>query len=109
MKTIVIVIAATMLSGCAATKEERDAAKIAWTECIMRKITQLDDGKSDPLSIAYGVAPACAVHYEAMTQGVVREMITEGGQDYMRNKMHENELRLVTEAVLFHRASRTRR
>jgi hypothetical protein len=47
-------------NGCASPAERQAALKVgmdAWSDCVMRAVSRLDDGKSDPMSIAYGVAP----------------------------------------------------
>ena len=72
----------------------------------MAAVTRLDDGKSDPASIAMGVAGACAGQYAMLSNTMQGEMITERGQAYMRDQMRTNELRLATSAVLTYRAAK---
>jgi hypothetical protein len=46
-----------------ATEAEKAAVEQPWTDCVARAINRLDDGKSDPVSIAYRIEPLCAVLY----------------------------------------------
>lgn len=71
----------------------------------MRAISRLDDGKTDPASMAYGVSPQCSTEYNRLTEAMISEMSTENGQTYMRGKMADEEVRLTTSAVLSYRAS----
>ena len=82
------------------------AALDAWSDCVLRAVAQLDDGKTDPLSIAHGVAPRCAALYADATQSAVQGMITEKGQAHTRLLYKDNELRLITNAVLTSRAAK---
>jgi hypothetical protein len=51
----------TLLVACTTTPSaptpEENAAKDAYTKCIFNSIARLDDGHSDPVSIAMGVEP----------------------------------------------------
>ena len=51
----------------------------------MAAVMRVDDGHSDPVSIAYGVAPQCSAKYLAFSQEMMSGMWTEGGQAAMRN------------------------
>jgi hypothetical protein len=109
MRTIGTMFAvATLLSGCV-TAAERQSIQHDWQVCIMRAVKQLDDGRSDPTSIAYGIAPQCAVLYQQFTDAMVGENITEGGQAHMAGLMRTNELKMITSAILIHRAAQTKR
>ena len=81
----------------------------AYTDCIFRALPQMDDGKSDPLSIAVGVAPRCAPEWNALSQLMIDTMTTEKSQDYMRAQMQSHEIQLATSAVLAYRASKQSR
>jgi hypothetical protein len=100
-----LAVAALVLTGCA-TAGDRTAARFSWGSCISDVVAALDDGKSDPVIIATGVSPRCAVQYDRLTQIMVSENITQGGQDNMRRLMRDDEIRLITTAVLSHRAAR---
>lgn len=97
-----------LLVGCTTydqIKPELDAAKVAWTDCIFRAVRQVDDGKSDPTSVAYGVGPRCAPQYLELTEQMLRPMTTENSQAFMRQQMRSDELKLITSAVLTYRRS----
>jgi hypothetical protein len=99
-----ICIWALALAGCAASQEKIESARTAWGDCVKREVARVDDGKTDPFSIAYGVAPMCGKLYQELTADVVSQNVTEDGQGNMRRQMSANELRLITSAVLAHRA-----
>jgi hypothetical protein len=98
-------VLALVLAGCA-TAGDKAAARDSWGSCISDGVAALDDGKSDPVSIATGVSPRCAVQYDRLTQIMVSENITQAGEDNARRLMREDEIRLITAAVLSHRAAR---
>ena len=58
-----------LLSACSTSvpvSTEETAASKEWGDCVMAAVKRLDDGHSDPMSIAYGVAssvqrPLCEV------------------------------------------------
>lgn len=104
MKPLLIVLV-VILGGCAPGSIP-PAALDAWSDCVLRAVAQLDDGKTDPLSIAHGVAPRCAALYADATQSAVQGMITEKGQAHTRLLYKDNELRLITNAVLTSRAAK---
>lgn len=99
-----------ILTGCmaddAAQKASEKAATDAYAECTMTAVRRLDDGRSDPASIAMGVAGACNGFYQAMTIQMQQKATTEVGQRYVRDEARANELRLATAAVLTYRASK---
>lgn len=102
------ILLSLLLAGCATydqIKPELDAAKGAWADCIFQAVRQLDDGKTDPASVAYGVSPRCASQYLALTEQMLRPMTTERSQNFMRQQMRSEELRLITSAVLTYRRS----
>jgi hypothetical protein len=104
---IIAALALTLtLAGCATQTQMADARKV-WADCVMNAVIQLDDGKSDPVSIAYGVSPMCAVQYERLSGMLVSQAITDSGQAYARQLMKDDEVKMVTSAVLTYRASRT--
>lgn len=64
VSAIIGVIAA--LTGCSlpiAIEAEKAAVEQPWTDCVARAINRLDDGKFDPVRIAYGIEPSWAVLY----------------------------------------------
>lgn len=106
MKRRLPILFSTALLAACATAQQQDSARAAWGTCIAREVDRLDDGKTDPVSIAYGVAPQCAALYNELTQAAVRQYYTEAGQANMRAEMRNGELRLVTAAVVTRRAAR---
>lgn len=97
-----------VLVGCS-TAADRDSARAAWSSCIDQAIQRLDDGRTDPVSMATGIAPHCAMQYQRLTDRMVGANITARGQADMRLMMREEEIKLVTAAVVSsrsHRASR---
>jgi hypothetical protein len=98
-------MACCLLLVACASQAEKDSARSAWGDCVAVQVARLDDGKSDPISIAYGVAPQCAVLYQRLSQMMISENSTDAGQNNMRQQMKEGEIRLITSAVLAHRAS----
>ena len=96
---------ALLLAGCIADENAKNAASQAYGVCTTGAVKRLDDGRSDPASVAMGVAGACAGQYAQLSIEMQRGMITDNGQAYMREQMRSNELRLATEAVLTYRAA----
>lgn len=82
------------------------AATAVYGDCAMDAVKRLDDGRSDPASVAMGVAAACAGQYAQLSLQMQGQMLTDNGQAYMADKMRTNELRLATNAVLTYRASK---
>jgi hypothetical protein len=93
-------LAATTLLGCAA----EGAAVDAWRDCVMSAIERVDDGKFDPMSVAYGISPMCSTFYDKVRQSQMSGMITQKGQESMSATLKENELRMIVSAILAHRA-----
>jgi hypothetical protein len=71
----------------------------------MHAVSQLDDGKTDPLSIAFGLSPRCAAQYNKLTEIMVRQAWTENGQNYARQIWKDQELKLITSAILTYRSA----
>jgi len=101
------------LAGCTngTLSELTDQDKVVnktWSDCVWQAIGWFDDGKSDPASIAHSIAPRCAAQYQALTEASVTRYMTEGGRANMRQLMKENEIKLITSAILTHRSDQTR-
>lgn len=107
MKRLVIA-SALIVTGCYADRSELLASNNAWGDCVMREVARLDDGKADPMSVAYGIEPACANLYEAVIQTNLKGMITDEGRTETRRMFKEAELKLITAAILTYRASRAK-
>jgi hypothetical protein len=105
---VLLVIVALTLTGCAsrfASDSERDAAIQPWKDCVDHAVERLDDGKSDPLSIAYGVQPACSFESAQVEHMMDKGMTSVQTLMYAQTTWHEHELKLITSAVLTYRAS----
>src|SRR5579862_1875341 len=97
LTTTAMVTSAALLSACATASTKDDPAKKAlelWGDCVMKAISQMDDGKTDPLSLAYGISPRCGVQYNDYTQIMINENWTEGGQNAARQLAKDDELKL---------------
>ena len=106
-----IVVLVFVLAGCAApvvTEAEKAAVEQPWTDCVARAIARLDDGKSDPVSIAYGIEPSCAVLYQKVAETYLKGFHTFEGQMYMRRKLDGVELQAITADIVTYRASHAR-
>jgi hypothetical protein len=83
---------------------EKEAAEDAYNDCVLHSVASLDDGKSDPVSIANGVQPTCAVLYEKLTQTVVNRATTQKRKDDARAMYKDGEIRAITTAILIYRS-----
>jgi hypothetical protein len=101
------VLLLTTLPGCKTDdvvyESSQNAAETAYATCAMDAAGRLDDGISDPASIAMGVAGACSGQYARLAQAMAEPMRTEKGHAYVRDQMRTEELRLATTAVLTYR------
>lgn len=96
---------ATLLAGCAGPDRSGELLD-TWHACIVSAVNQLDDGKTDPMSVAYGVQPRCAGYYQQVVQAQVAQMLTENSQIAQRQFVQSQELKLITNQVLSHRTNR---
>jgi hypothetical protein len=109
-RTTLALAGVVLLSACSTSgtpTPEENAAMKEWGDCVMAAVIRLDDGRSDPMSIAYGVAPLCGSLYAKATNLAVQQFITENGQANMRQTMKAGELKAITSAVLIHRSKKT--
>lgn len=96
--------------GCVqqgATDAEKHATLRAWVSCIRHAADQLDDGRSDPVSIAFGIEPVCAGLYGQFTEAIVASEKTEDAMSDLRKLYATQELPLITTVVLIRRANKT--
>lgn len=70
----------------------------------MSAVMRMDDGKTDPVSLAYGLAPQCAVQYQRFSAAQVSSSFTEGGQAAQRQLWREKEVQMITSAILIYRS-----
>jgi hypothetical protein len=82
-------------------ESSQNAAEDAYATCAMDAARRLDDGISDPGSIAMGVAGACSSRYARLAHAMAEPMRTENGHAYVRDRTEE--LRFATTAVLTYR------
>jgi hypothetical protein len=85
---------------------EKEGAEAAYNDCLLRSVARLDDGKSDPVSIAHEVQPTCAALYERLTQTVVSRASTQKAKDDARAMYKDGEMRAITNAILFYRSQK---
>lgn len=104
-RTAFAAVLAGMLGGCA-TAADKDSVRRAWGDCVAREVDRLDDGRTDPVSVAVGVAPQCAAQYQRLSDAMISENVTRAGQDNMRRQMRDGEIKMITSAVLTRRAAR---
>jgi hypothetical protein len=98
-----VLLVFSLLSGCAASEQQVDNLNSAWGACIADVVARMDDGKTDPVSLAYGIAPQCAVAYQRLSEAEVSRYITENGQAAQRQLWRDKEVQMITSAVLIHR------
>lgn len=108
MKLAGTLIFALLVGGCVTNNEDDMAYLAPWSDCIRAAAARLDDGKSDPTSIALGITSACAAQYNTFREHMVGKNITQNGQAAARIMARDMEIRLATTAVLYQRAT-TRR
>lgn len=90
-------------AGCAAGASQDQQIAVArqqWGDCVMDEVKRLDDGKTDPVSLAVGIAPRCKPQYLALTQVMAAPMVTQRGDYEMRQEMRQGEIQLVTAAIV---------
>jgi len=100
-----------VVAGCGArnaTDAELAAAQKPWLDCVVRAITRLDDGKSDPVSVAYGIEPTCADKYENFTETFLRGYTNPEAIIDIRQRLTDDELKEITSTILDYRASHAR-
>src|SRR5271169_2328620 len=83
---------------------EKEAAEDAYNDCVWRSVALMDDGKSDPVSIAHGIQPTCAALYEKLTQTVVSRGPTQKAKDDARALYKDGEMRAITNVILIYRS-----
>jgi hypothetical protein len=96
-----------LIVGCTLTApaNAQNAVSQAWSDCVWTAVARLDDGKSDPLSIAYGIEPQCAAQYEKIVETNLEGIRTFQGQTYGRRVYEDKELKLITSVILTYRKS----
>ena len=97
-----------LVAGCSSTPPADDTATARrdWVTCISNAVKAQDDGVSDPVIIADGIEPQCAVQHENVIQVASQGLMTDAGKAEARRVFTEGELQLVTSAVMAYRATR---
>src|SRR6516164_4055126 len=98
----VLLVAAALL-GCA-TQEQKDAAVDDWGDCVRSAVERVDDGKTDPMSVADGISAMCAAFYDKVRQSQIKVRQSSGTQKGQDANLKEGELRMIVSAILDHRA-----
>ena len=98
----VLLVAAALL-GCA-TQEQKDAAVDDWGDCVRSAVERVDDGKTDPMSVADGISAMCAAFYDKVRQSQIKVRQSSGIQKGQDANLKEGELRMIVSAILDHRA-----
>jgi hypothetical protein len=113
--TFPMAVVLLLLAGCshpatdAEMTAEMTAANKAFVDCVWTATTQLDDGKSDPVSVAYGIEPSCAVQSNQLMNIVLQGARTEAGVLERRQMWPDHELKVVVSAILTYRKSQAQR
>lgn len=104
---LTLLILSACLTGCAAgaATPEQDTALHAWSQCIWQQVSKLDDGRSDPISVAVGVQPVCAGLYQSYSSMVLTGVWTEHAHVAVTQHLRDEEMRNIVNAVLTHRAN----
>ncbi len=111
-RTATVLAAGLVVAACAALDyeppeigiAEKEAAEDAYNDCVLRAVATMDDGKSDPVSIARGIQPTCAALYQKLTQTVVSRAPTQKAKDDARAMYRDGEIRSITNAILTQRS-----
>ena len=98
----VLLVAAALL-GCA-TQEQKNAAVDDWGDCVRSAVERVDDGKTDPMSVADGISAMCAAFYDKVRQSQIKVRQSSGTQKGQDANLKEGELRMIVSAILDHRA-----
>ena len=67
-----------------ASEDEKAFATKTYTQCLLDRAEQLDDGISDATSIAVGIMPGCSSAFQA-----VREAFERGANPQLRSMIDE--------------------
>jgi hypothetical protein len=103
-----VLLVATALLGCA-TQEQKSAAVDDWGDCVRSAVEQVDDGKTDPMSVADGISAMCAAFYDKVRQSQIKVRQSSGArkdQESTTATLKEGELRMIVSAILDHRTQK---
>jgi hypothetical protein len=104
-----LVVAAFFLGGCATGQRPSPSSASAekvWGDCVVAAVIRMDDGRTDPLSLAHGIAPQCAVAHNEWSEAMIKENSTPQGQDAARERVNSSEIPFITSAIHIHRSKK---
>jgi hypothetical protein len=122
MRILGIVVLGAALAGCAASrplasisryypdpatvKAERDTSTKTYVVCLMRAAKKLDDGKSDPGTIAHAMISSCGAEFDANVQ-VYSRHLEDGleGREKVAKSLKEGSYGSAIQLVLQNRNS----
>lgn len=105
---IVLVAGLALLASCAGGRAPAEVAERAWAtyeDCLKRLARQLDDGRSDAMTIGATIAPACETAYVAWMDAKVGPAPTPRAREIAISQSKEYQLSFATRAVLLNRRS----
>jgi len=104
MRFLSKLIVCLFLTGCASqgVSPREHNALVDWVACQKRAAATLDDGVSDPFSVAIAVDSACASPKQAAFEAMTADM-TYSGEMYARPRFDAMTIKTATEIVLLHR------
>ena len=94
------------LRNRAAAKSQLCLAEKVWGDCVVAAVIRMDDGRTDPLSLAHGIAPQCAVAHNEWSEAMIKENSTPQGQDAARERVNSSEIQFITSAIHIHRSKK---
>jgi hypothetical protein len=104
-----VVAAALFLGGCATGQQPSPSSASAekvWGDCVVAAVIRMDDGRTDPLSLAHAIAPQCAVAHNEWSEAMIKENGTPQGQDAARERVNSSEIQFIKSAILIHRSKK---
>ncbi len=106
MRRILAFAAAIVLCGCGgASDAQKEAAMETLVVCIQRQAAQLDDRKSDALTIAYAVRAACRGELQGLFNTYEAGLTTYEFRRTFEREITEHVLAIATTSVLHERQS----
>jgi hypothetical protein len=102
LELVCLVVSLALLVGCAheATDSEVENSASGWTRCIIRSVYELDDGVSDPVSIAYGVRAGCQAFVPEYQAALLTRFHTNVGKMWVITHIQDQLLQTATHAVI---------
>lgn len=102
-----VALCALTLSGCAtATSDEKSAFTAAYIACLRATANRLDDGRSDPTSVAIATRAPCAAQEREMTDAYTPVIYQRDIQERADARMSANNAQLAVTIVMEERRKR---